>query len=170
MRPAELKLAQQGTVDRTPEPGVPDLVETLRQHMLQKAASTLPCRQGHGPNRDGGSPGSGNRPGQPRSRACDYGSARSGGHTGPRSGVPVRSLAREQTEAPNRPGQGIPKDGAAGAASTTAMTPAPAGLEARCELYGRMLLMRLNAALWPQRRATLWLKRRRALNRLQLVR
>jgi hypothetical protein len=48
MRQAELKLVQKRTVDRTPEPVVPDLVETLRQHVLQKAANELQCRQGHG--------------------------------------------------------------------------------------------------------------------------
>ena len=39
-----------------------------------------------------------------------------------------------------------------------------------CYLYGRMLLMLLNDALCPQRRATRWLKRRRALSLLKLVR
>jgi hypothetical protein len=48
MRQAELKLVQKRTVDRTPEPVVPDLVETLRQHVLEKAADELQCRQGHG--------------------------------------------------------------------------------------------------------------------------
>ena len=39
-----------------------------------------------------------------------------------------------------------------------------------CYLYGRMLLMVLNDALCPQRRANLWGKRTRELSLLQLVR
>jgi hypothetical protein len=41
---------------------------------------------------------------------------------------------------------------------------------ALCYLYGRMLLTLLNDALCPQRRATLWMKRRRQLSLLKLVR
>jgi Transposase DDE domain len=37
-------------------------------------------------------------------------------------------------------------------------------------LYGRMLLMLLTYALYPQRRATVWLKQKRALSVLKLVR
>jgi hypothetical protein len=48
MREAELQVGQKGTVDWTPEPVVPDLVETLRPHVLQKAADELQGRQGHG--------------------------------------------------------------------------------------------------------------------------
>jgi hypothetical protein len=39
-----------------------------------------------------------------------------------------------------------------------------------CYLYGRMLLILLNYALCPQLRATLWMKRRRELSLLKLVR
>jgi hypothetical protein len=39
-----------------------------------------------------------------------------------------------------------------------------------CYLYGRMLLMVLNYALWPQLRATLWVKQQRELSGLKLVR
>jgi hypothetical protein len=39
-----------------------------------------------------------------------------------------------------------------------------------CYLYGRMLLIVLTYALYPQRRATVWLKKRRALRVLKLVR
>ena len=46
-REEELELVQEGPMDRTPEPVVPDLVEALRQHMLQEAADALHCRQGH---------------------------------------------------------------------------------------------------------------------------
>ena len=39
-----------------------------------------------------------------------------------------------------------------------------------CYLYGRMLLIVLNYALCPQMRATLWLRKRRELSVLKLVR
>lgn len=39
-----------------------------------------------------------------------------------------------------------------------------------CYLYGRMLLILLNDALYPQMRATLWLKKKRELSVLKLVR
>ena len=48
MRQAALQLVQQGTVDRTPEPVVAALVETLRQHVWQQATDALQGRQGHG--------------------------------------------------------------------------------------------------------------------------
>ncbi len=39
-----------------------------------------------------------------------------------------------------------------------------------CYLYGRMLLVLLNDALYPQIRSTLWLKRQRELSVVKLVR
>jgi hypothetical protein len=39
-----------------------------------------------------------------------------------------------------------------------------------CQLYGRMLLILLNYALCPQLRATLWLRKRRELSVLKLIR
>jgi hypothetical protein len=44
----ELELVQEGTIDGTPQPIVPDFVEPLGQHMLQKAAHELQRWQGHG--------------------------------------------------------------------------------------------------------------------------
>jgi hypothetical protein len=43
----ELEWVQEGTMDGTPEPVGADLVEALRQHVLQKAADELQCRKGH---------------------------------------------------------------------------------------------------------------------------
>jgi hypothetical protein len=39
-----------------------------------------------------------------------------------------------------------------------------------CYLYGRMLLILLTYALYPQRRATVWLKKKRELSALKFVR
>ncbi len=39
-----------------------------------------------------------------------------------------------------------------------------------CYLYGRMLLVLLNYALYPQIRSTLWLKRQRELSVVKMVR
>jgi len=47
-RQPELQLVQKGTVDRTPQPVVADLVEALREHVWQNAADALQGRQGHG--------------------------------------------------------------------------------------------------------------------------
>ena len=44
----ELELVQKGTMDGTPQPIVPDFVEPLGQHMLQKAAHARQHWQGHG--------------------------------------------------------------------------------------------------------------------------
>ena len=40
-RQPQLELMQEGTVDGTPQPIVPDFVEALGQHVLQKTADTL---------------------------------------------------------------------------------------------------------------------------------
>jgi hypothetical protein len=40
-RQQELELVQEGTMDGTPQPIVPDFVEPLGQHVLQKAADEL---------------------------------------------------------------------------------------------------------------------------------
>jgi hypothetical protein len=44
----EVQLAQQGTMDGTPQPIVADFVEPLGRHMLEKAADELVGGQGHG--------------------------------------------------------------------------------------------------------------------------
>jgi hypothetical protein len=46
-RQRELELVQEGTMDGTPQPIVPDLVEALGQYVLQKAADKLLGREGH---------------------------------------------------------------------------------------------------------------------------
>jgi hypothetical protein len=43
-----LELVPEGTMEGTPQPIVPDFVEPLGQHMLQKAADELQRWQGHG--------------------------------------------------------------------------------------------------------------------------
>ena len=47
-RQAELPLVPERPMDRTPEPIVADLRETLGHHVLAKAADALQRRQGHG--------------------------------------------------------------------------------------------------------------------------
>jgi hypothetical protein len=47
-RQAARELVQEGTMDRTPPPSVPDLVEPLGQHMRQNAPAELRGGQGHG--------------------------------------------------------------------------------------------------------------------------
>jgi hypothetical protein len=47
-RQPELQLVQQRTVNRTPKSVVADLVEALRQHVLQKSADKFQGRQSHG--------------------------------------------------------------------------------------------------------------------------
>ena len=47
-REPELQLVQQRTVNRTPQSVVADLVEALRQHVLQKSADKFQGRQSHG--------------------------------------------------------------------------------------------------------------------------
>jgi hypothetical protein len=44
----ELELVQEGTMDGTPQPIVPDFVEALVQHVLQEASDELQRWQGHG--------------------------------------------------------------------------------------------------------------------------
>ena len=44
----ELELVQERPMDGTPQPVVPDLVEALGQHVLQKTANKLLGWQGHG--------------------------------------------------------------------------------------------------------------------------
>jgi hypothetical protein len=45
---AELELVQEGTMDRTPQPIVADVVEPLRPYMLEKATDARLGRPGHG--------------------------------------------------------------------------------------------------------------------------
>lgn len=47
-RQRELELVEEGPMDGTPQPIVPDLVEALGQHMLQKASDELVGGQRHG--------------------------------------------------------------------------------------------------------------------------
>ena len=47
-RQPELQLVQQRTVNRTLKSVVADLVEALRQHVLQKSADKFQGRQSHG--------------------------------------------------------------------------------------------------------------------------
>jgi hypothetical protein len=47
-RQPELPVGQEGAMDGTPQPIVPDFVAALRQHMRQEAPDELVGRQGHG--------------------------------------------------------------------------------------------------------------------------